>query len=75
MFQATQNIIPKVVPKVVRHITPWYIRWIYSICGDRFKMASSSIVPEAAATGDSVVSSEHLLHTIGWTFSMFSFVL
>lgn len=57
MFRATQKIVPKTLPKAVKYITPWYIRWTYSICGDRFKMASSSIVPEAVTTSDSVVSS------------------
>lgn len=64
MFKATRKIVPKVVPKVIKHITPWYIRFIYSICGDRFKMASSSIVPEAATASDSVVCSKLFLHTI-----------
>lgn len=74
MFQTTR----KIVPKVVKHITPWYIRWIYSICGDRFNMASSSIVPVAATTSDSVVSSRHFRISkfrIRWKFSMFCFVL
>lgn len=62
MFRATQKIVPKIVPKAVKYITPWYIRWIYSICGDRFKMASSSIVPEAVTTSDSVVSSKFFRH-------------
>lgn len=51
MFETSK----KVLPKIVKHVTPWYLRWFYSIFGDRIKMATSSIVPEMAVTSDSVV--------------------
>lgn len=51
MFETTK----KIGPKVVKRLTPWWIRWFYSICGDRFKMATSSIVPDGVTTSDSVV--------------------
>lgn len=51
MFKTTK----RVAPKVIKHLTPWYLRWFYSIFGDSIKMATSSIVPETVATSDSVV--------------------
>lgn len=51
MFETTK----KLAPKLVKSLTPWYIRWFYSICGDRVKMATSSIVPEGVTASDSVV--------------------
>lgn len=42
MFAATK----KVAPKVIKLATPWYIRWVYSICGDEVqKMATSTVAP------------------------------
>lgn len=52
MFEA-KKAIGQVAPKVIKHITPWWIRWFYSVFGDDLKMATSSIAPES--TTDSVV--------------------
>lgn len=50
MFVATK----KIAPKVIKYATPWYIRWVYSICGEEVqKMATSSVAPtDAAANGN-----------------------
>lgn len=71
MFAATK----KIAPKVIKQVTPWYIRWIYSICGDQVtKMATSSIAPENTAgggTSDSVVcfkSFDWSIFIINWNF-------
>lgn len=42
MYAATK----KIAPKVIKLATPWYIRWIYSICGDEVqKMATAQVAP------------------------------
>lgn len=71
MFAATK----KIAPKVIKQVTPWYIRWIYSICGDQVtKMATSSIAPEnttGGGTSDSVVcfkSFDWSISIINWNF-------
>lgn len=51
MFETTK----KFGPKVVKHLSPWYIRWFYSIFGEKVKMATSSIIPDGATASDSVV--------------------
>lgn len=57
MFAVTK----KVAPKVIKYATPWYIRWIYSICGEEVhKMATSTVAPAENANtignaSDSVV--------------------
>lgn len=55
MFAAKK--VTHVAPKVIKAVTPWYLRWIYSICGDasKEKMATltSTVAPEGAS--DSVV--------------------
>lgn len=57
--QIAPNIIKRevqhIAPKVIKAITPWYIRWFYSIFGDRIKMATSSIAPDGVTASDSVV--------------------
>lgn len=56
---ATQVItreVAHIAPKVIKTLTPWYIRWFYSIFGDGIRaMATSSIAPEATTASDSVV--------------------
>lgn len=52
MFEAKKRI-QQIAPKVIKHVTPWWIRWFYSVFGDDIKMATSSIAPETAT--DSVV--------------------
>lgn len=55
MFAATK----KVAPKIIKLATPWYIRWIYSICGEEaiHRMATSTVAPaeNAGNASDSVV--------------------
>lgn len=51
------EVVGKIGPKVLKAVTPWYIRWFYSIFEDSNRMAtSSSIAPEGGnSTTDSLV--------------------
>lgn len=73
MFEATKKVGPtvvKIAPKVVKTLTPWYLRWIYSVFGDGTKMSTSAVAPTENNTSDSVVCfnkkirSIHILITI-----------
>lgn len=55
MFATSKKTIEQVAPKVIKRVTPWWIRWFYSIFGDRVKMATASIAPDGINASDSVV--------------------
>lgn len=55
MFETSKKTIEQVAPKVIKRVTPWWIRWFYSIFGDRIKMATTSIAPDGINASDSVV--------------------
>lgn len=44
MFKKTKRI----APKVVKLLTPWWLRWLYSIYGEHLvEMATATISPDA----------------------------
>lgn len=55
MFETSKKKIEQVAPIVIKRATPWWIRWFYSIFGDRIKMATTSIAPDGINTSDAVV--------------------
>lgn len=63
MFEAKQKVT-KIAPKVVKVLTPWYLRWIYSVCGEGTKMATSSVAPAENNNTDSVVCFDKKIRSI-----------